>query len=82
MLDNQNKNMIDEEKKLTIPIINLWYVVVTLIFILLKYLGMIDWPIIWILSPLWIPITIAISISIIIYFLKFIIFLIDTFVYK
>ncbi len=41
---------------------NLWYVILTLVFILAKNSGIIDWGPLWILSPLWIPSAIALSI--------------------
>lgn len=41
--------------------------VLTLIFIVLKLIGVIDWPWIWVLSPLWIGVAICIVIAIIIY---------------
>lgn len=46
---NKTKNLI------TIPLINIWYVVVTLIFILMRLTNIIDWSPLWLLSPLWIP---------------------------
>lgn len=41
--------------------------VLTLIFIVLKLIGVIDWPWIWVLSPLWIGIAVCLIIAIIIY---------------
>ena len=40
---------------LTIPLINKWYFWLTLIFILMRYLNIIQWSPLWILSPLWLP---------------------------
>lgn len=67
--------MNNEKPILRIPIINKWYVIITLIFILMRYLNIIDWNPIWILSPLWMPIIIALLIIFIIYFFKFLLFL-------
>lgn len=53
-----------------IPLMNWWYVILTLVFILAKNSGIIDWSPLWILSPLWIPSAIALSIWIIIMFLR------------
>lgn len=53
-----------------IPLMNWWYVILTLVFILAKNSGIIDWDPLWILSPLWIPSAIALSIWIIIMFLR------------
>ena len=41
--------------------------VLTLIFIVLKLIGVIDWPWIWVLSPLWIGIAICVIIAIVVY---------------
>lgn len=72
--------MINENNTLfKIPIINKWYVIITLIFILMRYLNIIDWSPLWILSPLWLPITIALSIIFIIYLFKLIIWIFDLF---
>lgn len=53
-----------------IPLMNWWYVILTLVFILAKNSGIINWGSLWILSPLWIPSAIALSIWIIIMFLR------------
>lgn len=45
-----------------IPLMNWWYVILTLVFILAKNSGIIDWDPLWILSPLWIPLAIALII--------------------
>lgn len=69
-----------------ISLFNWWYVVITLIFILMKYLDMIDWGPLWILSPLWIPSFIGIVLMFIVYLLKILIsitiFIYDRFKYK
>lgn len=52
--DNNSKNLI------SIPLINKWYVIVTLLFILMRINNIIDWSPLWILSPLWLPWFIAI----------------------
>ena len=55
--------MINKEKKLfTIPLVNKWYVVLTLIFILMRITHIIDWSPLWILSPLWLPFVLCIII--------------------
>lgn len=38
-----------------IPLVNVWYFVLTLIFITMRFANVIDWSPIWLLSPLWIP---------------------------
>lgn len=53
-----------------IPLMNWWYIILTLVFILAKNSGIIDWSPLWILSPLWIPSAIALIIWIIIMFLR------------
>lgn len=63
----------------TFPLINIWTIIITLIFVLMKIYNIIDWSALWILSPLWIPSFIALSIIFILYFLKFIIFIISLF---
>ena len=61
------------------PLINIWTVIITLIFIIMRISNIIDWSALWILSPLWIPSAIALSIIFILYFLKLIIFIISLF---
>ena len=52
----QNDNNIQENKKLfSIPLISHWYIILTLIFILMIINNIIDWSPLWILSPLWLP---------------------------
>ena len=63
----------------TFPLINIWTIIITLIFVSMKIYNIIDWSALWILSPLWIPSFIALSIIFILYFLKFIIFIISLF---
>ena len=41
--------------------------VLTLIFVVLKLIGVIDWPWIWVLSPLWIGVAVCVIIAIIVY---------------
>lgn len=72
----ENKNLF------TIPLFSWYYVAITLIFILMKFLEMIDWSPLWIISPLWIPSAIAFSIMLIIYFLRLIVFLIELITFK
>jgi len=68
---------------INIPLVNIWYVILTLIFILMRVVCIIDWSPLWILSPLWIPIIVSLSLFISIYIIKFvilgIIYLIDYF---
>lgn len=52
-MDQKTKNLFK------IPLINKWYIFLTLIFILMKFLKIIDWSPLWILSPLWLPIVIC-----------------------
>ena len=42
-----------------IPLVNIWYFALTLIFILLRISNIVDWSAVWLLSPLWIPWAIA-----------------------
>ena len=58
---------------------NLWYVILTLVFILAKNSGIIDWGPLWILSPLWIPSAIALIIWIVICLLKLIVFIYENY---
>ena len=69
----------DSKTLFKIPIINKWYIIITLIFILMRYLNIIDWSPLWILSPLWLPIIIALFIIFVIYLLKLIIWIFDLF---
>ena len=71
-----------ENSKFTIPLFSWYYVCITLIFILMRYLEMIDWSPVWLLSPLWVPSVIAFTIIFILYFLKLIAFLISLFYKK
>ena len=65
-----------------IPLFSWYYVGITLIFILMRYLGLIDWSPLWLLSPLWLPAAIAFSIIFILYFLKLIVFIIGIITFK
>ena len=60
----------------TIPLFSWYYIAISLVFILMRCLGLIDW------SPLWLPGAIALSITFIIYFLQFIVFLIGLSIFK
>ena len=52
----QKDNNIQENKKLfSIPLISHWYVILTLIFVLMRITNIINWSPLWILSPLWLP---------------------------
>ena len=53
-MENGNKTLI------RIPLINIWYVVLSLIFILMQVTHIIDWSPIWLLCPLWLPFAAAI----------------------
>ena len=65
-----------------IPLFSWYYVAITLIFILMKFLKMIDWTPLWILSPLWIPTFIAFTIIFVLYLLNLVAFLISLFYKK
>lgn len=65
-----------------IPLFSWYYIGISLVFILMRCLGLIDWSPLWLLSPLWLPGAIALSIMFIIYFLQFIIFLIGLSIFK
>lgn len=69
----ENKNLF------TIPLFSWYYVAITLIFILMRYLQIIDWSSLWLISPLWIPSVITFGIIFILYFLKLIVFIISLF---
>ena len=71
-----------ENKIFSIPLFSWYYVGITLIFILMRYLEIIDWSPVWLLSPLWVPGAIAFSIIFILYFLKLIVFLIGLCIFK
>ena len=72
-----------ENKKLfTIPLFSWYYVGITLVFILMRYLEIIDWSPLWVISPLWVPSAIAFSIIFILYLLKLIVFLIGLGIFK
>lgn len=47
--------------------------VLTVVFVVLKLVGVINWPWIWVLSPLWISIGIALIIAIIFFLIFFVI---------
>jgi len=47
--------MLQNNKKISIPLISKWHVIVTLIFILMRIFDIIQWSPLWILSPLWLP---------------------------
>lgn len=72
-------NSLEKNKKtiFTIPLINIWYVIITLIFILMRVTNIIDWSPLWILSPLWLPWAILIGFCIILYLLKGLVYWID-----
>ena len=72
---NNNKTLF------TIPLVNIWYIIVTLIFIIMRCLNIIDWSPLWILCPLWLPFAISILIIIVIYLLRVLLFMIDS-IYK
>ena len=74
--------MSDNTRKIfSLPLINKWYVILTLIFILMRVTHIISWSPLWILSPLWIPWVIAGLTIVIPYVLLFIITIID-FIYQ
>ena len=60
-MENKNKTLIK------IPLVSIWYVILTLIFILMRVTNIIDWSPLWILSPLWIPLGLTIGIFSLIY---------------
>jgi len=67
---NENKTLFK------FPLINIWYVVITLLLILMRIENIIDWSPVWLLCPLWLPFAIAFSIIIILYIFKGLIYLI------
>lgn len=75
---NEDNNYPKKNKTLfKIPLINIWYVIITLIFILMRVTNIIDWSPLWILSPLWIPWILVLSVIIIPYSLLGIVWIID-----
>lgn len=75
---NEDNNYPKKNKTLfKIPLINIWYVIVTLIFILMRVTNIIDWSPLWILAPLWIPWILVLSVIIIPYLLLGIVWVID-----
>ena len=77
MLQKDNYNT-ENKKLISIPLINHWYVILTLIFILMRVTNIIDWSPLWILGPLWLPWIIAILLISIPYILLGIIWCIET----
>lgn len=74
MQNNNNQNI---KTLFKFPLVNLWYFVCTLIFILMRVTNIIDWSPIWILCPLWLPWVLALAFVIIPYILLGIINIID-----
>ena len=75
---NEDNNYLKKNKTLfKIPLINIWYVIVTLIFILMRVTNIIDWSPLWILAPLWIPWILVLLVVIIPYLLLGIVWIID-----
>ena len=72
----ENKNLF------TIPLFGWYYICITLVFILMRYLQIIDWSPLWLLSPLWVPAVIAFSIIFVLYFLKLIVFITGIIIFK
>lgn len=44
--------------------------VLAIVFIVLKFLGVINWSWIWVLSPIWLPIILAIAIAFLVWLRK------------
>ena len=77
----QNNNQETKTKQLfSIPLINKWYFILTLIFILMRITNIIDWSPLWLLSPLWLPWCIVILLISIPYILLGIIWIIEEFI--
>ncbi len=75
---NEYNNYPKKNKTLfKIPLINIWYVIITLIFILMRVTNIIDWSPLWILAPLWIPWILVLSVIVIPYSLLGIVWIID-----
>jgi len=58
----------------TIPIFSIWYVIITLILILMRVTNIVDWSPLVLLLPIWFPIVFVIFIIIVLYTLKTIIY--------
>lgn len=69
--------MKDNKNIFTISLINKWYIIISLILILMQYLKIINIHPIWLISPIWIPSVFALSLFAVIYILKLIVFIID-----
>ena len=63
------------------PLINVWYVIFSLVLILLQIFNIIDWNPIWLLFPIWVPLAIAFGTIFILYCLKAIFYILD-FIYR
>lgn len=73
--------MITEKKPKTlfkISLVNKWYFILSLLFILMRYLNIINWGPLWLLSPLWLPWAISLTIITIPYILLGIVWIIGT----
>ena len=67
-MNNENK------PAFTIPIFSPWYVIISLILILMRVTNIVDWPPMVLLLPIWFPITFVIFIIVVLYIIKGIIF--------
>ena len=61
----------------SIHLINKWYIIISLVLILMQYLNIINVHPIWLLFPIWIPFLFVFILFITIYILKGIVYLID-----
>lgn len=77
MKDNNNSN-----KNVTVSLGGGFTGLLTIVFIVLKLIGQIQWSWIWVLSPLWIPIALFLAIIIVILLACLIVGLIDNYVEK
>ncbi len=77
--NNEIKNNEIKNNIFTIPLFNIWYLIITVLFLTSQYFGIIDWSPIWLFSPLWIPAAFSLICILIIYFLKFLIFIYENY---
>jgi hypothetical protein len=61
--------MNSQQQKQTITVS---FVPIALVFVVLKVAGVISWSWLWVLSPLWIPATIILTVCAIVFFVAFV----------
>ena len=79
IIQNKNQNQNQNNNLFTIPLFSIWYVIITILFLVSQYLDIINWSPVWLFSPLWIPPMFCLCLVLIIYFLKFLIFIYENY---